>query len=99
MSKNIQKLVENTSRAAEKQIGIYDWELDKIDHEGCEKTPKSDENIGSGLSETTELMSEKSRKMSILREREFSKKTRDFKISFSMQDDNFCFDTMLFFIL
>ena len=37
MSKNIQKLVENTSRAAEKQIGIYDRELDKIDHEGCEK--------------------------------------------------------------
>ena len=63
------------------------------------KTPKSDEKIGSGLSETTELMSEKSRIMSILMEREFSKKTRHFKISFSMQDDKFCFDTMLFFIL
>jgi len=35
------------------------------------KIPKSDENIGAGLSETTELMSEKSKKMSILRERVF----------------------------
>ena len=71
----------------------------KLTMKVMEKTPKSDENIGSGLSETIELMSEKSRKISILREREFSKKTRHFKISFSMQDDKFCFDTMLFFIL
>ena len=46
----------------------------KLVIKAVEKVPKSDESIGSGLSENTELMSEKNKRMLNLREREFSKK-------------------------